>query len=250
MKRYLFGLDEQHPAASAKLLIQRGYDGVVLSGKNPDAFQAAKDAGLETWLCYGAFSLGEFDPAVYGAVDALDRSAPWFGSSCPNAAEVAEHNLQMALSGGGKMRAHGRDCRGGRRTLCLLRLCGRARLLLRLLLSPMHGKDGRHGHQRPGSEGRDCGPDALSEKRASFLLHPPDAQRPGSLAGFSRPLREAVFRSFRRAGPRRRTGRRRFCVRAVPVVDGGTAAATAWARWIWWRPCSTGRIPTRRAPPA
>lgn len=97
MKRYLFGLDEKHPAASAKLLVQRGYDGVVLSGKNPDAFQAAKDAGLETWLCYGAFSLGEFDPAVYGAVDALDRSAPWFGSSCPNAAEVAEHNLQMAL---------------------------------------------------------------------------------------------------------------------------------------------------------
>ena len=97
MKRYMFGLDVTHPEASARLLAQHGYDGVVLSGKDPAAFQAAKDAGLETWLCYGAFSLGDFDPALYGAVDALDQSAPWFGSSCPNAAEVADRNLQRAL---------------------------------------------------------------------------------------------------------------------------------------------------------
>ena len=46
MKRYLFGLDEQHPAASAKLLVQRGYDGVVLSGHPELPFYIEKSRSL------------------------------------------------------------------------------------------------------------------------------------------------------------------------------------------------------------
>ena len=96
MKKYMFGLGGDYTVA-AKKLIDNGYDSVVLSGGDMAAFEAAQNAGLETWLCYGAHSIGAFSPEKYGAVDANGAPAPWFGSACPNAAEVNEHNMNNAF---------------------------------------------------------------------------------------------------------------------------------------------------------
>ena len=96
MKKFMFGLDKDY-AVSAKKLVDLGYDSVVIGGDDLEAFAAAKQAGLETWLCFGAHSLGNFSSEKYGAVDAKGNPAPWFGSACPNAAEVNKYNMDKAF---------------------------------------------------------------------------------------------------------------------------------------------------------
>ena len=96
MKKYMFGLGGDYDA-SAKKLADMGYDSVVLSGNDMAAFEAANNAGLETWLCYGAHSIGDFSAADYGAKDVNGAPAPWFGSACPNAAEVNAFNIDRAF---------------------------------------------------------------------------------------------------------------------------------------------------------
>lgn len=96
MKKYMFSLGIDHVSA-AKKLVDSGYDGVVISGSDLRAFEAAHNAGLETWLCYGAHSMGGFSEEQYGAVDAKGKPAPWFGSACPNAEEVNERNMNAAF---------------------------------------------------------------------------------------------------------------------------------------------------------
>ncbi len=96
MKKFMFGLDKDY-AASARKLVDLGYDSVVIGGSDIEAFEAAKAAGLETWLCYGAHSIGEFSREKYGAVDAQGNAAPWFDSACPNAAEVNKYNMDKAF---------------------------------------------------------------------------------------------------------------------------------------------------------
>lgn len=96
MKKYMFGLGGDY-STSAKKLADMGYDGVVLSGNHMAAYEAAANAGLETWLCYGAHSIGEFSEEKYGAKDAQGAPAPWFSSACPNAAEVNAFNMDSAF---------------------------------------------------------------------------------------------------------------------------------------------------------
>lgn len=96
MKKFMFGLDDAQPMASAKKLVDLGYDGVVLGG-NPTQFEAAQACGLETWLSYGAHGIGSFSQAEFGAQNPFGEPAPWFGSACPNAEEVNRFNLNRAL---------------------------------------------------------------------------------------------------------------------------------------------------------
>ncbi len=96
MKKYIFGLGKD-ALSSATMLAQMGYDGVILGGVDPAPYEAARQAGLETWLCYGAHSIGNFSQEEYGAVDANGDPAPWFSSSCPNAIAVNDYNLSKAI---------------------------------------------------------------------------------------------------------------------------------------------------------
>jgi len=96
MKKFMYGLGKPY-ADSAEKLVKLGYDSVVIGGSDLEAFAAAKEAGLETWLCYGAHSLGAFSGEKYGAVDAQGNPAPWFGSACPNAADVNTNNMDAAF---------------------------------------------------------------------------------------------------------------------------------------------------------
>lgn len=97
MYRYLYGLDPSDFAGSAKKLRDLSYDAVVLPMGSVDSFRAAKDAGLETWLCFGAHAIGDFSQAEYGAKDARGADAPWFGSACPNARTVSDRNMDAAF---------------------------------------------------------------------------------------------------------------------------------------------------------
>lgn len=97
MKRYLYGLDPADNAGSASRLREMGYDAVVLSAGG-DAFRAAREAGLETWLCFGAHAIGDFSQRDYGARDARGADAPWFGSACPNAGAVSNRNMDAAFA--------------------------------------------------------------------------------------------------------------------------------------------------------
>jgi hypothetical protein len=104
MNRFMFGLDCADPAGSARRLAEAGYDGVVISASAaPGIFAAAREAGLEIWMCYGAHSTGEFFGADHGAIDAKGRPAPWFGSSCPNDTEINAFNMNSALNAAGNI---------------------------------------------------------------------------------------------------------------------------------------------------
>lgn len=97
MKKYMFGIDEIDPKAAASKLTALGYDSVVLPGGNPDCFKACADAGLETFLCFGAHSIGAFSEDGHLSLTADNKPAPWFSSACPNAREVSSYNQDAAF---------------------------------------------------------------------------------------------------------------------------------------------------------
>ncbi|NLG24800.1 MAG: hypothetical protein GX558_05555 [Clostridiales bacterium] len=103
MRRYMFGLDPADWRGSAGRLRGLGYDAAVLPPGDEAAFRAAADAGLETWLCFGAHAIGDFAQREWGAKDARGDDAPWFDSACPNAAAVNERNLGAALAFAGRV---------------------------------------------------------------------------------------------------------------------------------------------------
>lgn len=98
MIRYLYGLDPTDYAGSAIKIRAMGYDAVVLPTGNVESFCAARDVGLETWLCFGAHAIGDFPQSAFGARDARGAHAPWFGSACPNARMVNDHNMNAAFA--------------------------------------------------------------------------------------------------------------------------------------------------------
>jgi len=77
--------------ATAKALKEAGFDMVVAGG---DAVAAVTAEGMESWLCGGAFGLGDLkDDDAYKAVDLAGGPQVWFGSGCPNNATLRERNL-------------------------------------------------------------------------------------------------------------------------------------------------------------
>lgn len=94
----MYGLDPADFSGSAKKLRKLGCDAVVLPAGSAEAFRAANDAGLEPWLCFGAHAMGGFSQAACGAKDPRGADVPWFGSACPNAHEVGDHNMDAAFA--------------------------------------------------------------------------------------------------------------------------------------------------------
>ncbi|MGI6240114.1 MAG: hypothetical protein ACOYI5_10890 [Christensenellales bacterium] len=105
MNRYLYGLDPADAVGSAQKLVDHGYDAVVLPAGDAAAFDAAANARLETWLCFGAHALRGSSEEEYGAQDARGNPAPWFGSACPNARAVSDRNLDDAFAFAAKQKS-------------------------------------------------------------------------------------------------------------------------------------------------
>lgn len=104
MRRFIFGYDQQKPAACAQELLRRGIDAVVAGSFSPDAARAFDDAGIDRYLCYGAHPLNGCTPRRT-AVNPSGAEKRWFSSGCPNdtAANQAEIDriLDMAETDSG-----------------------------------------------------------------------------------------------------------------------------------------------------
>lgn len=96
MKRYIFGFDADHPENCARRLRAQGMDAVIIGDADERTEDALANAGLELYLCYGAYGLGENAPAT--AHTATGRPTKWFSSGCPNDTKTANRHLQSILS--------------------------------------------------------------------------------------------------------------------------------------------------------
>lgn len=80
-----------NPVDTAKDLKAAGFTHVVAGGA--DTIAAVRDAGMKSWLCGGAFGLGNRDDS-YKAHDILGEPQVWFGSGCPNHPDIREANRE------------------------------------------------------------------------------------------------------------------------------------------------------------
>ena len=92
MKRFIYGIDRDHPDACAKVLKQKGYDCVVASSSDQKVIGSVREAGLDYVLCVSAFSLDRSNPVC--AIDCAGNPRVWFGSGCPNNEELRKKRLE------------------------------------------------------------------------------------------------------------------------------------------------------------
>ena len=95
MKNFVFGMDANHPADSARLIRERGYDAVVLGGVTPEAADALEKEGIELYLCFGAYGVPKDSERL--AEDAFHAPRRWFNSGCPHDAGNADAHLNAVL---------------------------------------------------------------------------------------------------------------------------------------------------------
>ncbi|MBR5546335.1 MAG: hypothetical protein IKU70_05080 [Clostridia bacterium] len=95
MKNFVFGMDTNHPADSARMIRERGYDAVVLGGASTEVAGALDAEGIELYLCFGAYGVPKDSARL--AEDAFHMPRRWFNSGCPNDLENAEKHLNAIL---------------------------------------------------------------------------------------------------------------------------------------------------------
>lgn len=92
MRLWMHGIGADIPASVRKLK-SLGFEAVV--GSVPALIRAANEAGLDVYLCSGAFGAsGPFAEARYLARDISGQPRVWFGSACPNQPDVRAANLE------------------------------------------------------------------------------------------------------------------------------------------------------------
>jgi len=99
----MHGVAGDDPSATVQQMSEMGFSVVV--GGAGELAAAINDAGMECWLCGGAFGLGAYaDSDEHTALNVLERRRVWFGSGCPNHPDLRDWNLrsyeEMAASDG------------------------------------------------------------------------------------------------------------------------------------------------------
>jgi len=90
---WMHGFGGDDPKATAKALKAAGF-GVVVAG-GAAVIEAVRDAGMTSWLCGGAFGLGDLkDDDSHKALDITGQPQIWFGSGCPNDTVLRDRNLE------------------------------------------------------------------------------------------------------------------------------------------------------------
>ncbi len=91
---WMFGLGGEDLGDTAKAMKAMGVDTVV-TGMNPTQVREVRQADMRSWLCGGAFVLGELaGDTQYHAVDIQGNPQVWFSSGCPNHPELRSRNLK------------------------------------------------------------------------------------------------------------------------------------------------------------
>lgn len=81
------------PKTTATALKEAGFNVVVSGGEA--VIDAVNEAGMEAWLCGGAFGYGGLENEdTHKAVDILGEPQVWFGSGSPNDPAIRESNLK------------------------------------------------------------------------------------------------------------------------------------------------------------
>ena len=92
MRYWMHGVGKDVPS-SIRLLKNLGFEAVV--GNDPVMIDEANLAGLDVYLCSGAFgATGKFSDPKYLAQDINGKPQLWFNSTCPNNPKVRQHNLE------------------------------------------------------------------------------------------------------------------------------------------------------------
>lgn len=105
MKHFMFGFDDKHPEVCAAKLKAQGIDAVVLGNADAHTEKALAENGIELYLCYGAHGVGdEFAAEKHLAGDPFGKSVRWFGSGCPNDAEIIDARLNAVLEKAKKLK--------------------------------------------------------------------------------------------------------------------------------------------------
>jgi len=95
MKKYIFGFDADHPENCARRLRAQGMNAVIVGDADERTEDALANAGLELYLCYGAYGLKPNAPAT--AQTATGKPVRWFSSGCPNDGKAAGRNMDAVL---------------------------------------------------------------------------------------------------------------------------------------------------------
>ena len=90
---WMHGIGKGDPKEQAKALREAGFNIVVAGG---DAvIEAVREAGMDSWLCGGAFGLGDLaKDDSHKAVDITGKPQVWFGSGSPNDPVILDRNLK------------------------------------------------------------------------------------------------------------------------------------------------------------
>ncbi len=81
------------PKTTAPAMKDAGFDIVVAGGDK--VIEAVNGAGMDAWLCGGAFGLGSLgEDDTHKAIDITGKPQIWFGSGSPNSPEIRGRNLE------------------------------------------------------------------------------------------------------------------------------------------------------------
>jgi len=90
---WMHGFGGDDAKATAKTLKETGFDIVVAGGEK--TIEAVRAEGMASWVCGGAFGLGDLkDDDSVRARDLDGKPQTWFGSGCPNNSTLRDRNLK------------------------------------------------------------------------------------------------------------------------------------------------------------
>jgi len=90
---WMHGFSGDDPRATALALKEAGFEIVVAGGAT--VIEAVNAAGMASWLCGGAFGLGDLkNDDSCKAVDITGQPQVWFNSGCPNNQVLRDRNLK------------------------------------------------------------------------------------------------------------------------------------------------------------
>lgn len=93
---YIYGMDASEPEECAALYADLGIKAVV-SPADDKCLKTLERHGIETWVCFGAFSRNGFGDDCLSE-DAYGDKGEWFSSGCPNDDRLWERSLRAAVA--------------------------------------------------------------------------------------------------------------------------------------------------------
>ena len=92
LKYWMYGLPKENKQETVDFLKDRGF-ACLVTGPDQETAELASAAGIEFYVCVGAYPREDF-PDDYLSIDINGDRQVWFNSTCPNRPEVRKANLE------------------------------------------------------------------------------------------------------------------------------------------------------------